>query len=152
MEQLKNVAFFLSNGGIMYIVSITIVNDNIDVTQNLLDEQVKLSCSYFYLYIYLPLFVVSQQSGFFLEIAIAVLMNSPDYQIKVILGSKKGGFQGTGDSQVVKGVPRKHQYIPLIITFQKIYNTWCPRIEVIPVKNLCTLVDMWQSQQQVGRQ
>ena len=38
MEQLKNVAFFLSNGGIMYIVSITIVNDNIDVTQNLLDE------------------------------------------------------------------------------------------------------------------
>ena len=38
MEQLKNVAFSLSNGGIMYVVSITIVNDNIDVTQNLMDK------------------------------------------------------------------------------------------------------------------
>ena len=37
--------FSLSNGGIMYVVSITIDNDNIDVKQNMMDKLVKLSFS-----------------------------------------------------------------------------------------------------------
>ena len=44
-KKLKKVVFSLSNGGIMYVVSITIVSNNIDLTQNMMDKKVKLSRS-----------------------------------------------------------------------------------------------------------